>query len=68
MKLFLNNILDQYPKHKIYIGGDLNARIGNLNDRETYLFEETNLYTSRESRDTTINVKVSLTLAMLEKV
>lgn len=53
----LAKILDQYQTYPLFVGGDFNARVGELNKGIDYIFEETLLKSKRRSKDKIINSK-----------
>lgn len=53
----LLNIIEQHPTHPIYVGGDFNSRVGELNEGLDHIFEETQLLPKRFSKDKTVNTK-----------
>uniref|UniRef100_T1HDE0 Endonuclease/exonuclease/phosphatase domain-containing protein n=1 Tax=Rhodnius prolixus TaxID=13249 RepID=T1HDE0_RHOPR len=59
-------IQDKFSGVNIFVGGDLNCRIGSANNGDEFLFEGTTLETYRFSRDAVINSRGEKLLEFLE--
>lgn len=64
--LCIGEILQNYPDSPVLIGGDFNARIGELNQNEEVIFENSPLHHKRKSLDQTINQQGRLITEVME--